>query len=77
MKVHLKLSSALRNYANGDPSNLSMELPSGTTVGGFIQKLGIPSSMSLVFWVNGRHAEYGTLLHHGDTVVISPVMAGG
>lgn len=52
------------------------ELPEGTTVGAVIESLGLPDEPRVLF-VNGRHAEEGTVLSEDDRLAIFPPVAGG
>ena len=49
----------------------------GTTVQDVMQKHGLTKEQVLLILVNGRHADYGTVLKDGDTVALFPPIGGG
>jgi sulfur carrier protein ThiS len=79
MNITLALFAYLSKY---QPDGLAgrgarpMELAGTPTVGNLITQLGLPDEPRIVF-VNGRHAEDGRALAHGDRVAIFPPIAGG
>lgn len=49
----------------------------GTTVNDVIQKCGLSKDQVLLILINGRHADYTTVLADGDTVALFPPIGGG
>ncbi len=79
MKIQLVLYASLSQLLpSGSIGNTcTLELDEGTTVGDLLNELGItPDSPKIVF-VNGRHADYETLLTNNDRVAVFPPIAGG
>lgn len=74
MKVTVKLFATLRQ---GRFDIDTLDLPPGTTVGDVIQKLGIPEKEVTLIFINGRHGEPSSELHHGDTLGMFPPVGGG
>lgn len=79
MQVDVALFAHLSSFQpDGEAGRKSraFELPEGTTVGALIESLGLPAEPRVLF-VNGRHAEDGTVLCEGDRLAIFPPVAGG
>lgn len=76
MKVTVKLFATLRQgrFKSGE-----FEYPEGTTVGEVLDKLMISrKEMEIgIMFINGKHAEFDTLIKPGDEVAIFPPVAGG
>ena len=49
----------------------------GVTVNDIMQENGLHKDQVLLILVNGRHAEYGTVLSDKDTVALFPPIGGG
>lgn len=77
-RIELRLFGHLRDYlpTPGDPGVI-MEVPSGTTVGELILKLGIPQEDPKIVLVNGLHAHRHQELKESDRVSMFPPIAGG
>jgi sulfur carrier protein ThiS len=54
-----------------------MEVEDGLTLGGLLDKLGIPDSEPKILFVNGIHAQRSQTLKDGDRVSVFPPVAGG
>jgi len=81
MKVKVKLFAAPREALQR--GEIEQELPSGTTVGGLMQRLVLdyPALRSYVahmkLAVNCRYAQAEAELHDGDEVACLPPVGGG
>ncbi len=79
MRVEVRLYATLRKYAStvrpGEP--LSLEMPTGTTLGGLLAQLGIPAEELKTAFVNNLRREEDYLLQEGDRVALFPPVAGG
>jgi molybdopterin converting factor small subunit len=53
------------------------QFPDGTTVHDVMQKHGLTKEQVLLMLINGRHADYGTILADGDTIALFPPIGGG
>jgi sulfur-carrier protein len=53
-----------------------VEATDGTSVGGFVQQIGLADELRITF-VNGRHASDDRMLVAGDRLAIFPPIAGG
>lgn len=49
----------------------------GITVRDIMEKHGLSKDQVLLILINGRHAEYDTVLADGDTVALFPPIGGG
>lgn len=77
MKVNVHLFTNLVKYAPGGKNAFSLELKSGSCVRDLIAHLGIPSTVSKIILVNGRHSSEDTALKEGDEVVFMTPVEGG
>jgi len=76
MKITIKLFATLRQgrFKIGE-----FEYPEGITVGQVLDKLVISRKemeIGIVF-INGKHADFNTIINAGDIVAIFPPVAGG
>ena len=53
------------------------QFPDGITVIDVMQKYGLTDKQVLLILINGRHADYNTVLSDGDTVALFPPIGGG
>lgn len=53
------------------------QFPDGVTVNDVMQKYGLTKDQVLLILINGRHADYVTMLVDGDTVALFPPIGGG
>jgi molybdopterin synthase sulfur carrier subunit len=53
------------------------EFADGLTVNEVMQKYGLTEKQVLLILINGRHADYETVLTDGDTVALFPPIGGG
>lgn len=77
MKVNVQLFSILRKYAPDSSGDFEMELPAQSDIRCLLEKIGIPPDLGIVFFLNGRHAEYDTSLKNNDTLIVHLIMGGG
>jgi molybdopterin converting factor small subunit len=74
LRVTVKLFAGLEA---GRAPVQSMELAPGTTVAGLQEMLAIAPGAVTLHFVNGRHADPGTVLRDGDTLACFPPVGGG
>jgi sulfur carrier protein len=74
MKVEIRLFASLQKYG---PAQEKIDLEEGTTVGDFLESVGIPPSEVAIVLVNGRHAQNEQPLDDGETIAVFPPIAGG
>ena len=79
MRVRVQLFASLARYAPeaGEDGFQEMELDDGAAVENLLSRLGVPREAIKLIFVNGVHADPGTLLKHGDRVGVFPPVAGG
>ncbi len=53
------------------------QFPDGTTVDDVMLRHGLAKEQVLLILINGRHADYATVLSDGDTVALFPPIGGG
>lgn len=74
MQVTVKLFATFRN----DRFDVArQEHPTGTTVGGIVDALGIPKDEIGILMVSGRHAGLDQQAEPGDIISIFPLVGGG
>lgn len=74
MHVTVKLFATLRQ-GRFDIDRLT--LPPGTIVGDIFHKFGIPEKEVTLIFINGRHGDFSSELHDGDTLAMFPPVGGG
>jgi sulfur-carrier protein len=77
MNVHVKCFANLADAesCNYDGSTV-YQFDEGVTVSGLMHHINVaPESVKLIF-VNGKHAEVGTVLSDGDQVALAPAVGG-
>jgi molybdopterin converting factor small subunit len=74
MQVTVKLFAT---FQNGRFDVAPLECPSGTTLAGIVDGLGIAREEIGILMVHGRHAELAHAARHGDTIAIFPLLGGG
>ena len=76
MKITIKLFAFLRQgrFKIGE-----FDYPDGTTVGQVLDSLSISrKEMEIgIIFINGKHAEFDSLLKADDTLAVFPPVAGG
>jgi sulfur carrier protein ThiS len=77
MMVNIQLFAGLKKYAPDNKGQFDVELPEKSTVKDLLEKIGIPSDLHIVFFLNGRHAEHDTPLNKGDTLIVHLAIGGG
>jgi len=77
MFVNIQLYSTLKKYAPNSSGHFEMELPEKLMVRDLLEKIGLPSELHIVYFINGCHAKYDTFLENGDTLMVHLVFAGG
>jgi sulfur carrier protein ThiS len=73
--IEIKLFASLDRYrpASGD----RCEIPEGTTVRQLIDRLGIPEAKARLVFVDGRKADWETVLQNGQRLGVFPPVGGG
>jgi molybdopterin converting factor small subunit len=74
MQVTVKLFATLRQ---GRFDIDTLDLNPGATVGDVVQEFGIPEKEVTLIFINGRHADFTSVLHGGDTLAMFPPVGGG
>lgn len=85
MKIRLRLLATLKKYLPKDAPRLGedaveLELSEGTTIAGLIERLGMGRGEWALVMVNGHHQrpdELGRALQEGQSLTITPPIAGG
>ena len=77
MNVHVSLFANLRDYSPGGEGSFDLRLDSGATIADLMAALHIPPVVQAVILVNGRRADFDTVLNDGDSVTLFPPMEGG
>lgn len=74
MQVTIKLFATLRQ---GRFDIDIIDLPPGTLVGEVVARLGIPEKEVTLIFINGRHGDFASELHDGDSLAMFPPVGGG
>jgi sulfur carrier protein len=74
MQVTVKLFATLRQ---GRFDIDKFDLPSQTKVIDVIQRIGVPQKEVTLIFINGRHGDFTSELHEGDTLAMFPPVGGG
>ena len=79
MRISVKLYATLRRYKPELPrgATLTLDVPTGTTVGQLVQRLGIPDAVPLLAMVNNGVCKTDHILADGDKLNLFPPVAGG
>lgn len=80
MIIEIKVFSTLRQYLSSSESRLDgdrWEIPEGETVGGVLDRLGLPEDQDKILMVNGLHARNDRVLKAGDVLWAFPSLTGG
>lgn len=74
MQVTVKLFATLRQ---GRFDIDKFDLPPLTKVIDVIQRIGILQKEVALIFINGRHGDFASELHEGDTLAMFPPVGGG
>ncbi len=74
MRVTVKLFATLRQ---GRFDIDTLDLPPGTKIIDVVQRLGVPEKEVTLIFINGRHGDFTSELHDGDTLAMFPPEGGG
>jgi molybdopterin converting factor small subunit len=74
MLITIKLFATLRK---GRFEETTRDFPQGTTVGGIVRELDLPEKEVTLIFINGRHADFATVLADGDVLSLFPPVGGG
>ncbi len=77
MNVKIRLFQEYRNYH--DTPDFELELPTGTTAGEIVRRLGItgPALAYLVLVIGGKRVYEDHVLQDGDELVFAAPVGGG
>jgi sulfur carrier protein ThiS len=79
MHVTAKLFATLGRFRPGElpGTPFGVELAEGETIGGLLERIGVPAGEVKVVFVNGRTQPPDYVLHPADEVGIFPPVGGG
>ena len=79
MRIEIKLFASLRRYhpETAGPGGRFIEVSSGTTILGLLERLEVPMDKVKLIFLNGNHAGGSEVLSDGDRVGVFPPVAGG
>ena len=78
MTVKVKLLGTLRKYSPPDsPGEVTVDVPSGTTVSDLAQRIVKSRAPVLACAVNGRTRRLNTVVNEGDEVILLSKLGGG
>lgn len=74
MRVTVKLNASLRQCERGisNDGTLSLEIGENATAREVIQKLGIPLEKVKMIMLNGKGANFDSILNDGDRIALFP-----
>jgi len=74
MRVTVKLNASLRQHGRGvsNDGTLLLETEENTTAREVVQKLGIPLEKVKMMILNGRGANFDSILNDGDRIALFP-----
>ncbi|MCP4024173.1 MAG: MoaD/ThiS family protein [Desulfobacteraceae bacterium] len=75
IKIDLKLFVTLSKFLPGEGE--SFQVDEGTSIGGLIENLSIPSAQVKLIFVNGKKVASDYRLQQGDRVGLFPPVGGG
>ena len=74
MKVKAKLFATLRK----DKFNESeLEVNDSLNILSLVKSIGLDQKEIAIIFVNGKHADFNTILHDGDEIAFFPPIGGG
>ena len=77
MKVNLKCFAALSSAHECDYRHSTQhDVSEGQTVANLVQIAGVPREDVKVIFVNGKNANFSTILTDGDQVAVAPATGG-
>ena len=77
MQVNLKCFSTLVNPESCDyKDSTAYELADGQTVNDLVQRAGIAKKDIKLTFINGRKADFATVLSDGDNIGLAPAVGG-
>jgi molybdopterin converting factor small subunit len=74
MKIPVKLFTTLRE---GRFEEKIMDFSDGVNIEQVVRQIALPKKDVALIFVNGRHADFNTLLSEGDTISFFPPVGGG
>lgn len=78
ISVSVRMFGDLRKYLErGAPEEMSLSLPSGSTVADILSRFGVPAEEEVTPGLNGEQATRETRLSNGDQLLLFGPMEGG
>jgi len=74
VKIKLKLFATLRNNRFDE---IELDVENGYSVDFLIDRFKIKQDDVAIIFINGRHADYSSLLNDGDDIAFFPPIGGG
>lgn len=74
MKIKLKLFATLRNDRFDE---MELDVEKSSSVDLLFDRFRLKQDDVAIIFINGRHADYNTLLNDGDDVAFFPPIGGG
>lgn len=74
MKVKLKLFATLRNDRFDE---MELDVEKGSRVDFLFDRFKLKQDDVAIIFINGRHADYNSLLNDGDDIAFFPPIGGG
>jgi molybdopterin converting factor small subunit len=76
VEVNVKLVSTFAKY-RGNLANDKATVKEGSVIRDLAKKVGLPSKLVRLVFINGKQVDLGTPLSEGDTVFFLPPALGG
>mgnify|MGYP001591626957 CR=1 FL=1 len=79
MNIEVGLYSSLKRYLpeSAQQPRHVIDVAEGTTVAELLQQLRVPAGEVMLIFVDGVHADGGTVLQDGNRVGVFPAVGGG
>ena len=76
IQINLYATLALQTPNPGAKAGL-IEIEDGSSIGDILNRLGISRDVPKIIFLNGVHADLGTIPQDGDRIAVFPPIAGG
>lgn len=77
MKIEVELFGFLANYSPEGKGKFQIDFDGAATVDRLMERLTLPSDITLMVLINGQRVDTGHPLNDGDEVFIFSPVAGG
>ncbi len=74
MRIKIKLFASLRQ---GRFDIADRDFPDGSAIRDVLKEISVPEKEAHIIFINGRHADPGSVLKEGDTLSVFPLIGGG